>query len=190
MARYAGAACGPGHGFTLQLPRLPARMCGTHSSTVWYWQSKWTEPSPSSIIAHHGASPKAYAAGASRHTVAAKAAPASSSLIAVVLMVVLLHGLAPRPAGESIALARSFGELSEGLSHRAARIAAQHFAGQGAGVGCVLDHERAVDDHRGARAARELMRLGVGGAVGEIVGVEDDHIGAKTLAQQAAVLEL
>ena len=33
------------------------------------------------------------------------------------------------------------------------------------------------------------MRIGVGGAIGEIVRVEHHHVGAETFAQQAAVLE-
>ena len=51
----------------------------------------------------------------------------------------------------------------------AGTVAPQHFARQRAGMGGVVDHERAVDDDAGARAARELVRVGVGGAIGEIV---------------------
>jgi len=51
---------GPGHGFKLQNPRLPASTFGTHSSTVRYWQSQYTVPAPMFITAHQGASPKAW----------------------------------------------------------------------------------------------------------------------------------
>ena len=54
-----------------------------------------------------------------------------------------------------------------------AGVAPQHLARQRAGVGRVLDHEGAVDDDGGACAARELVRIGVGGAIGKIVRIED-----------------
>jgi hypothetical protein len=40
-------------------------------------------------------------------------------------------------------------------------------------VNGVLDNERAVDDDGGARAARELVRIGIGGAIGEIRLIEN-----------------
>src|SRR3954471_7718276 len=73
------------------------------------------------------------------------------------------------------------------LRHRAIRAPPQHLARQRAGVRGVLHHQRAVDDHRRARAARELVRVGVGGAVAEIRRVEDRDVGAVALLQQPAV---
>ena len=43
---------------------------------------------------------------------------------------------------------------------------------------------------RGARAARELVRIGVGRAVAEILRIEDRDVGAIAFLQQAAVREL
>src|SRR5579883_1087879 len=52
------------------------------------------------------------------------------------------------------------------------RIAPQYAARERAGVTRLLDHQHAVDNDRGARAARKLMRLFVGRGVAEIVWIE------------------
>src|SRR5947209_1754721 len=57
-------------------------------------------------------------------------------------------------------------------------------------MGGILDHDGAVDDHGGARAAGVLVRIGIGGAVAEIIWIEDRHVGAKAQPQQAAIPEL
>ena len=71
------------------------------------------------------------------------------------------------------------------LSHGAVGAAAQHDAGQGAGMGRVVDDDDAVDDRAGARARGIAVRLGIGRAVAEIGGVEDRDVGAIAFARRA-----
>ena len=98
----------------------------------------------------------------------------------------------PLPEADRAKLAALFGHLQgvgldghQGrdpivLAHRAGGIAAQHLAGQRAGMDRVFDDRHAVDQHRGARAARIAMRIGVGRPLLEVGGIEHRHVGAIT----------
>src|SRR3984957_3548720 len=85
---------------------------------------------------------------------------------------------------------RSPSAANTGLTHTAIRTPPQHDARRRAGVRCVIDHKHAVDDDTGVRAARVVVRVGVGREVGEIVGVEDRDIGTPALREKAAVAQL
>src|SRR6516225_4946614 len=69
----------------------------------------------------------------------------------------------------------------------AVAVAPQHLARQRARVSRVLNYDRAVDDHGGAVAAGISMRIGIGGAVFEVGGIEDRHVGAVAFSQQTAI---
>src|SRR5437868_14836888 len=96
-----------------------------------------------------------------------------------------------RPAARSRAPAPSCARICNSaisdLADVAVAVAPQHLARQRAGVGRVLDHDRAVDDDGGAFAGRILMRISVGRTVLEVLGIEDGHVGAVALPEQAAI---
>src|SRR6516165_10349837 len=74
--------------------------------------------------------------------------------------------------------------LYDASTDAAVAVAAQHLAGQRARVSRVLDHDRAVDDHGGAVAAGISMRIGVGGAVFEVGGIEERDGGVEDRPRQ------
>ncbi len=72
-------------------------------------------------------------------------------------------------------------------AHCAARGAAQDRSRRRACVLGVLDHDDPVDEHRRPRAARVLVRVGVGRAVFEICRVEDRDVGPEAFLDEASV---
>jgi hypothetical protein len=67
--------------------------------------------------------------------------------------------------------------------------AAQHAAGELAGVLGLVDHHHAVDQHRGAPARWIAVGVFVGGEVEKNVGLKQRHIGGQARLQQATVAQ-
>src|SRR5262249_35201510 len=95
-----------------------------------------------------------------------------------------------RRRGPACGLVRPRGHGLPTLPDRSIARAAENHPRQRAGVGCVLDDERAVDENRRTLAARILVRVGIGRPIAKILRIEDRDVGAKTIAQQSAILEL
>src|SRR5215472_10812349 len=76
-------------------------------------------------------------------------------------------------------------QAATGSADTAVGTAAQHDAGCRASVARIVDHDDAVDDDGRARAAGIAVRVGVGGEVLEVRGVEDRNVRPPSLAQQA-----
>ena len=53
----------------------------------------------------------------------------------------------------------------------------------------IFDDDDTVDEHRRTGAGRVLVRVGVGGAVLEVGGIEDRDVGPVPFLEQAAVAQ-
>src|SRR5262245_50644833 len=75
------------------------------------------------------------------------------------------------------------------LTDAAVGAAAQDDPRRRAGVSRIFDDDGAVDDHRGARAARIAMGMRISRLVPEIIGIKDCDVGAVALLQESALTQ-
>src|SRR5437879_2672463 len=91
----------------------------------------------------------------------------------------------------------SMGEGTRLLQHQirsstniSGTVPSKHEPGQRAGMCGVFNNDSSVDQNGRAAAGRILMRLRIGRAIAKIGGIKDRYVGAITLPQEPAVLEL